>query len=463
MNIHAQTVPSAETVSRELSAFAAGLKHSALPQSTVDATKRLLLDGIGCLIHGTISGPGKIAWNSIAKLGGGQGPATAIISGKHIAVHDAAFVNGITLYSVGVNDIHKASVSHPGGCIVPAVLAVGEWLDAPGTEMIPAMAAGYDVMGRIGRSIAEVHWERGFHPTGTLGPFGATAAAGRLLGLDAATMNSAFGIAGSQSSGLKAFQSDGSLTMIFHAGRSAQNGVEAAVLAQQGFVGPSAVFEDRQGLIATTAKGCSLGPLTQDLGKTFEVERTTFRPFYGCTLTITSSDATAEIMRRNVGRANEVAEIHVRCHPHVIDDVGNDNPRTLLAARLSLEYNIALVVRRGDVVVADITEKDLWDQGIRNLLPLIRLERDPTMPNWASKIHIRFKDGSEDRAESFSPKGDPENPMSWEDIVTKFMRMVEPLGQSNKAKIVADMVGDLEHHRGTALVAAIDAVVRPGR
>src|SRR5690606_7706057 len=219
----------------------------------------------------------------------------------------------------------------PGGCIVPAVLAVGEWLDAPGTDILPAMAAGYDVMGRVGRSIAEMHWERGFHPTGTLGPFGATVAAGRLLGLDAATMNSALGIAGSQSSGLKAFQSDGSLTMIFHAGRSAQNGVEAAVLAQQGFVGPSAVFEDRQGLIATTARGSSLAPLTQDLGKAFEVEQTTFRPFYGCTLTITSSGATAEIMRRNVGRADDVTEIHVRCHPHIIDDVGNDNPRTLLA------------------------------------------------------------------------------------------------------------------------------------
>lgn len=470
MNIRAQAEPSltasggkSSGVSRRLAAFAAELKYSALPQSTVDVTKRLLLDGIGCLLHGTLSGPGRIAWDAVARFGAGQGPATAVISGKRISVHDAAFVNGITLYSVGVNDIHKASVSHPGGCIVPVILATGEWLDAPGTQMLPAMAAGYDVMCRVGRSIGEAHWARGFHPTGTLGPFGATAAAGRLLDLDADTMNSALGIAGSQSSGLKAFQSDGSLTMIFHAGRSAQNGVEAAVLAQQGFVGPSTVFEDRQGLIDTTANGSALTPLTRDLGKTFEVEQTTFRPFYGCTLTITSSGATAEIMRRNVGRADDVAEIHVRCHPHIIDDIGNDNPRTLLAARLSLEYNIALVVRRGDVVVADISEKDLWDPGIRKLLPLIRLEKDPTMPNWASKIRIRFKDGREDHAEIFSPKGDPENPMSWDEIVTKFMRIVEPLGQPDKARIVAEMVGDLERHSGAKLVAAIGAVVRPGR
>ncbi|MCO5089574.1 MmgE/PrpD family protein [Bosea sp. (in: a-proteobacteria)] len=470
MNIQAQTEPSGAArtvkppaVSHQLAAFAAGLTYDALPASTVGATKRLLLDGIGCLLHGTRGEPGQIAWQSITRLrhGSGEGPATAVIGGKRISVHDAAFVNGITLYSVGVNDIHKDSYSHPGGCVVPVILAVGEWLDAPGTDMLPAMAAGYDVMGRLGRAVGEAHWARGFHPTGTLGPFGATAAAGRLLGLDAATMNSALGIAGSQSSGLKAFQSDGSLTMIFHAGRSAQNGVEAAVLAQQGFVGPGAVIEDPQGFVAVTAGGSPLDPVTQALGQSFEVERTSFRPFYGCTLTITSSGATAEIMRRNPGRAGEVAEIEVRCHPHIIDDVGNDDPRTQLAARLSLEYNVALVVHRGDVVVADITEQDLWEPGIRNLLPLIRLTPDPTMPHWASKIRIRFKDGHEDRAEMFSPKGDPENPLSWDDIVEKFMRIVEPLGRPAEARIVADMVGDLERHRGAELVAAINAVARP--
>jgi 2-methylcitrate dehydratase PrpD len=270
-----------------LAAFVAAIQHRHIPAQTSETAKRLLLDGIGCLLVGALGDPGRIAWRAISRLESGHGPSTAIISGRKISPRDAAFVNGITLYSVGVNDIHKPSYSHPGGCIVPVLLAAGEWKDSPGADILAAMVAGYEIMGRLGRATIPGHWDRGFHPTGTFGPFGAAAAAGRLLELNADQMANALGISGSQSSGLKAFQSDGSLTMVFHAGRSAQNGIEAAVLAQEGFTGPKAVFEDRQGFVATTGGGC-LEALTDGLGSRYEIDATTFRPYYGCTLTITA-------------------------------------------------------------------------------------------------------------------------------------------------------------------------------
>lgn len=446
-----------------LAGFAAAIEHRRLPAETAETAKRLLLDGIGCLLNGTQGDPGRIAWQVIRRFGYGAGPSTAIISGEKISPRDAAFVNGITLYSVGVNDIHKGSLSHPGGCIVPTLLAVGEWQNSPGADIIAAMAAGYDIMGRLGRATIPGHWDRGFHPTGTFGPFGATAAAGRLLGLDQNQMTNALGIAGSQSSGLKAFQSDGSLTMVFHAGRSAQNGVEAAVLAQEGFTGPGAVFEDRQGFILTTGGG-NIASLTEGLGDTYEIDATTFRPYYGCTLTITASGAAAEIMKRRAGRsAADVSGIMVRCHPQVIEDVGNADPRTLLGARLSIQFNIALVLHHGDVVIGDIGERELWDPEIRRLLPLVEFQSDPSVENWGCYLDVRFKDGSREQAAMINPKGDPENPMTWDDTVKKFLGMVAPLDRPQQAMEVAEIVRHLEHHRGAALVAAIAAAAASAR
>ena len=240
--------PRAPGVTERLAAFTSSTAFATLPSATVDYTKKLLLDGIGCLLAGTRGGPGRTAARALARSRSADaGQATVIIDGSRASARDAAFVNGITLYSVGVNDIHRGSTSHPGGCIVPVVLSVGEWLRSPGADLAAAMVMGYEIMGRLGAAMIPGHWDRGFHPTGTFGAFGATAAASRLLHLTPQQTTWALGIAGSQAAGNKAFQTDGSLTMVFHAGRSAENGVEAAILAQEGFTGPRTVFEDRNG------------------------------------------------------------------------------------------------------------------------------------------------------------------------------------------------------------------------
>ncbi len=314
----------------------AGLQWQALPAGTKETTKRLLLDGIGCLLAGTRGIPGEIAARATGFLVGGAGHATILYNGARASARDAAFVNGITLYSVGVNDIHKGSGAHPGGCVIPAVLAVGEWLDVPGPDMFAGMVAGYDVMGRLGRAMIPSHRERGFHPTGTFGAFGATAAVARMMGLSRAPTCDALGIAGSQAAGLKGFQTDGSLTMIFHAGRSAQNGVEAALLAREGFSGPHSVFEDEQGFVRAASDVYRMEELGADLGSRFDVDETSFRPYYGCTLTITSSGASAAVMKARPGRrAEDVVSITVRCSRAAEEEVGNPDPRTLLSAEMS--------------------------------------------------------------------------------------------------------------------------------
>ncbi|CAB3868266.1 hypothetical protein LMG1861_02626 [Achromobacter piechaudii] len=434
------------------------LDFERVPRPTRETAKRLLLDGIGCLIAGTRGQPAAAASAYAARLQANKASqSTMLITDELVSVRDAAFVNGVTLYSIGVNDIHKNSCSHPGACVIPALLATAEWLHCPGREMIAAMIGSYDVIGRLGRATMPSHRARGFHATGTYGTFGAAAAAGRLLGLDAEAMASAFGVAGSQAAGLVSFQTDGALTMIFHAGRSAQNGVEACLVAEAGIDGPRTVMEDpRGGFIYATSDEPDPLALSRALGVTFDVDDTSFRPFYGCTYTIAASSAAAQIVRRSDDRkAEDIAQVKVRCHSHVQSEVDDVDPRTLLAARLSMQFNIALVLTRGEVVVGDVTDRDLWDPDIRNLLPAVVFELDDSLTHWASEVFVQFKDGAIESALVCSPKGDPANSMNWDDTIHKFRQLLAPVARESRLEEVIRLVRDIEAANGPELMEAV--------
>ena len=257
-------------MTRQLAAFVAELKFDDIPRATIDMSKRLLLDGVGCMLAGVNGAPARNVAAMVRCLGG-ERQATIFPGNTQGSVRDAAFVNGISLYSVGLNDVHSPSGAHPGACVIPTVLAVGEWRRVPGKELLAAMVAGYEVNGRVGRAIIPTHRERGFHPTGTCGTFGAASAASRLLGFDAEETANALGIAGSQAAGLYECHHDGTSTMIFHAGRAAQNGVEAALLVRWGMTGPATVLEGSKGFFRATSNAYDVDAAMSDPGRRYEL------------------------------------------------------------------------------------------------------------------------------------------------------------------------------------------------
>lgn len=448
---------------RKLAAFAAALGYDHLPAGTVEAAKRLLLDGLGCLLAGTVGGPARIAARMVQRLGG-EPQATIFADNARSSVCHAAFVNGITLYSVGLNDFLQRAGAHPGACVIPVLLAVGEWQRSPGTTMLAAMAAGYEVIDRVARTIMPSHRERGFHPTGTCGTFGATAAAGRLLALDADQMACAFGIAGSQAAGLYEYISDGSSTIMFHAGRAAKNGVEAALLTQAGLTGPATVLEGTRGFFHATSDVVDSEAALLDLGRRYALHETTFRPYFGCTSTIAASGATAQIIRgKGPMRPEDLEEVKVYCHPVVAQDNAESNPLTLLAARLSLPFNVALVLSRGEVLTGDLDEKDLADVRIRNLLPLVQLISDADIPRFGGTVQIRFKGGPVEEAAMPSWRGDSTDPLPWDEVVRKFQRLVAPvIAEMDQGKVI-DLVAGIEAAGVKDLVDILSAAVSAGR
>lgn len=446
----------ARAVTRELAALASRITFDELPATTLDMARRLLLDGIGCLLVGGRGETGRNATAMVRRLGG-LPQATLMTDLKPASVRDAAFVNGICLYSVGLNDVHKPAGSHPGGCIIPVLLAVGEWQRTPGALLLAAMAGGYEVAGRIGRAIYPSHRERGFHPTGTCGTFGAAAAAGRLLGLDAAQMASAFGIAGSQAAGLYECHHDGTSTMIFHAGRASQNGVEAALLTQAGFTGPATVLEGSKGFFQATANHCDADAAMADFGRRYEIESTSFRPYFGCNSTLAASGATAALLNAKGVAPAQVDRVTVHCHRVVAQDNADGNPQTMLAARLSLPFNVALVLVHGDVLAGDLEEHSLHDARIRGLLPKIRVVVDAQMPRYGSRVQLHLAGGGTVEETIAEPRGSDVHPLSWNDVVEKYYRLVRPLGNVEAQRKVVAAVEHLQSGDVPALMAALRA------
>ena len=444
-------------VTRELAGFASRLRFEDLPATTVDMARRLLLDGIGCLLVGG-SGEHGINATAMVRRVGGLPQATLITDLAPASVRDAAFVNGICLYSVGLNDVHKPAGAHPGGCIVPAVLAVGEWQHSSGMMLLAAMTAGYEVAGRIGRAVYPSHRKRGFHPTGTCGTFGAAAASARLLNVNADAMASVLGIAGSQAAGLYECHHDGTSTMIFHAGRAAQNGVEAALLAQAGFTGPATILEGSKGFFQATANQFDVTAAMRDFGTRFDIEATSFRPYFGCNSTLAASGTMAQMLRSKQLVPAEVKSITAYCHPVVAQDNADGNPGTLLAGRLSLPFNIALVLVLGDVMSTDLDEATLNDVRIRNLLPKITVVADDTMPRYGCRVRVTRNDGAEIEHRIDEPRGSDKHPLLWPEVVEKFHRLVAPVGSAAAREAVVSAVENLESIDAVQLMQTLKAV-----
>lgn len=450
------------TDTRVLAEFTANLKLDDVPAAVRERARIVLLDGIGCLLAGTAARLSRDVAMTFGAVSGGD-QATILATGKNASARDAALANAIALYGVGLNDIHKPSGTHPGGCVIPAAIAMAEQQDASGAEMLTAMIAGYEVNGRIGMAVKGSHRARGFHPTGTCGTFGAAAAAGRLAGADADDMLDIFGIAGSQASGLYEFHHTGSTTMIYHAARAAQNGVEAVMMASAGLTGPETVLEGGQGFYAAMAGEVDRGAITDGLENLFMISGTSLRPQFGCNSTKSTSAALARFLKSGVAKADEIAGIQIAVHPLPARDNDIASPDSLLGARLSLQYNAALVLAHGDVVVRDLTEADLADPEVRRHLGMVSITADASMSRYACAITLTFRNGGQHICRDEGLHGDSADPLSWEDVSAKIRALVQGVVGESSIDTVIDMVEHIEEHSGKQIAATLAGAVGSGQ
>ncbi len=255
--VHAEalsTLPPVAGATAAIVQFVGELRHAALPDEVLHYARRHLLDTVGVMIAGA---GGDVATRAEAVLAAVRPAGRIPVPGRarRADVIDAAFLGGTAAHGIELDDGFRQGSVHPGCVVVPAVLALGYDRHADGRAVMEAIVAGYEAVIAIGRACHPDLRQRGFHPTAAVGVFGSAAAAGKLRGLSADALANALGLAASSAAGLFAFVNGGGDIKRLHAGHAAREGLQAALLAEQGVEGPPDVIEARDGFMQAFAFG----------------------------------------------------------------------------------------------------------------------------------------------------------------------------------------------------------------
>jgi 2-methylcitrate dehydratase PrpD len=417
------------TAAQRLASFTSSLTLGAIPDAVQEAAKLHLLDtlGTGLAAHGL-----DVADYARAAVvePGVSGPATAVGVDGGLPAADAALANGTICHALDFDDTHSGAVAHVSVAVVPAALAVAEEQGASGADLLVALTAGNEVVIRLGLVAGAGFHARGFHPTAVCGVFGATAAAAKLRGLDAAATTNALGIAGSMASGLLEFLSDGSATKRLHPGWAAHAGIVASRLAAHGATGPATVLEGRFGLYAAylDRTDVDLGPSLADLGERWETPNIAFKPYPACHYIHASLDALRELHEAEPIAPGDVEEIVALTTEAGVSLVleplaAKHRPRSEYESKFSLPYSLASLLVRGRVDVSTYTEEAIAEPAVLDLAARVRYEVQEyeTFPKaFPGGVRVKLRDGTVRESQLPYQRGGPDNPMTGDEVVDKF-------------------------------------------
>lgn len=422
----------------QLVAFVCRLDPAALPAAVVAQATRCALDLIGVAIAGTRT--------PMAAIGAGfaheqfaPGPATVIGSADSLTVAGATWVNGTYASALDMDDGHRMAMGHPGANVIPAALAVAEQTGATGREFLAALVAGYEVAVRA--SAARVPWYKDrMYSTGIWGVFGATAAAGKLLGFDEPTLQSALGTAGSHGpfppGGLQANHAMVKETIAW----SGMAGVSAALLAQRGFVGP-ADFLDYSGRWDTAALVAGLGgPEDAAILKTY------FKPHAVCRWAHAAVDGVLELKRRHGLRIDAIDAIDVATFWEVTR-LANPAPSNTIAAQFSIPFALAVALLHERIGPAEVSDANLREPAVVALAGKVRVtvddELDRQFPaKTVARVTIRAR-GADFTTTVEYPRGNPENPMTDAELEDKFDLLTRDAIGAGRSRRLRSAIRDL--------------------
>jgi 2-methylcitrate dehydratase PrpD len=413
----------------------------------IDQAKKCLLDWLGCAIRGAAQQPAAIV-RSYVDLLGGAAQATILGSAPPSSLYNAALANGFFGHILEMDDVHRQSISHPAAAVIPAALSVGEWKGATGEELLRAVIAGYEVMLRIGSAVTPGHY-RIWHTTATTGVFGSTIAAGLLLGLDEQQLTWAFGNAGTMAAGLWEFLHDGAMSKYLHAGKAAATGVMAAALAQFGLSGAQRILEGDQGFFAGYARQDVDSSFFEDFGSRFVTLAVSFKPYPCCRHTHSSVDCAGKLHARLAGRLDAVSRIAIETYSQAVQVANLDQVVDAHQAQFSLKHCVAVGLLRGSVTLQDFEPPHLGDPALKSLQARMRVSVAPDLDRlvpeaWPARIRVETRDGKMFEETVRYPKGDPENPLSWEELTGKFMLLAEPVISRSAAQDLVAMCRNLD-------------------
>ncbi len=433
----------------ELAAFCSSLFFEALPARVIDRARLLTLDLVGNIIRGGAVESTAPLLSAVDALGLSGGQYRVLGDSRCYSAAGAALISATRAHSLDFDDTHAASAMHPGAPVIPAAFVAGEMVGATGATVLAGIVAGYEVAIRLSLALpAGEHYQRGFHPTATCGAFGAAAAAGRVLGLDAARMESAFGLALSQSAGSLQFLVDGAWTKRFQVGWASLSGLTAATLALHGYRGPAEALEGKHGFLRAHAPSPTPARATENLGEAFELMATAVKPYPSCRFGHAGIDAALALRALHRLEASEIESVTYGLSNAGMTLVGTPaekkaDPRNVVDAQFSAPFVLAAALATGRMQW-DSYEL-LGDAGIRNLMSKVRCEHSPEIEaefpaNMSGLLTIRAR-GERFTRKIVAPRGEPTNFMSEEELRAKYLSLTgNVLGKDRSEALAAEVL-----------------------
>lgn len=404
----------------------------ARPVSVEDrARARLhLLDWVGCAVAGVKDAD--VA--RVAALAAKEGPGPCrIVRGARVGPQAAALANGPAGAILEMDDVDRRALLHPGPVVMPAALALAEHLGVTdGEVLLDAVVRGYEAMIRIGRAAGVSHY-RFFHPTGTLGGFGAAAAGASLMGLDEERTAWALGLAGQQGAGLWRARHEPGSVKALHDGRAAANGVASALLARDGFRGPLKVLEGEQGLFPAMAPDADPEAVLAPADG-WRIHEVSFKPHAACRHAHSAIDA-ALALRARIASLPDA--IRVETYRDSVLFCDKPKPTTVPEAKFSLQHSVAVALIHGDAGLERFEPAALTNPEIAALRARVSVAvADDLTAAYPARFGARLiatAGGVEHRIDAFDALGDPENPLSPQAVRDKARALMAWAGMSPDA------------------------------
>jgi 2-methylcitrate dehydratase PrpD len=418
-------------VSEALARLVSKTRYEALPAATVEMTKRCLLDAVGVTLAASTLGEGCAAFVELALEQGGVSESCVIGYRRKLPALMAAFANGAMAHALDFEDTHERSLLHPNAAAVPAALAVAQALgQVSGKELLVALAVGCEVVCRLGDALRVGLDEYGWYPPPILGAFGATAAAGRLYGLDTRQMLDAFSLTLNQATcSAEIKHSPLSLVRGVRDAFAAKAGVLSAQLARKGVRGFDAPFEGEAGFFALYARGqYDPDAIGERLGEHFAVESISFKPWPSCRGTHACIELALDLAQRHRLRPERIARVRVFGPPlarMLAEPLQHKRrPSTAIDAKFSIPFTVATALRHGAVALQHFTQDCLQDEAVLELAARVDFESLPAASSAESAsggaLVIETHAGETHRGQVAAPYGHPQHPMSLQALLAKF-------------------------------------------
>jgi 2-methylcitrate dehydratase PrpD len=428
-------------VTLQLARFLVESRWGDLPQAVRHEAKRALLNFLGCVLGGCRD---EAIERALAALAPFSGPpqATLIGRGQRLDVLHAALINAMSANVLDFDDTHLRTLIHPSAPVAAALFALAELRGASGESLLHAFVLGVEAECRIGNAVSPGHYERGWHISGTCGVFGAAAAAGKLLGLDAQGMAWALGLAATQSAGL--VEMLGSMAKSLHLGAAARNGLAAALLAERKFTASERGIEAPQGFSHVLGEKPRLSAITGGLGETWELSQNAYKP-YPCGVVLHPViDGCIELGQRHAIAPRDIERIALTVNPLAIARADRKSPRDGLEAKLSLQHGAAVAILHGAAGVKQFTDACVGEPAVAELRGRVELAEDPSTARDAARVALHMKNGRALKVDVPHALGSVQRPMSDADLEAKFRDLAQLGAPGRETRSTIDRVWSLD-------------------